>query len=69
MLTFTGFNTLTGGSGADTFDINTNASYTLNGGAGNDDFVFSAGKVLTGSIDGGSGTDIPDLSAYSTALT
>ncbi len=70
VLSFTGFNTLIAGNGAgDTFDINANVAYTLDGGTGADSFVFSDGKVLTGSIDGGGGSDTLDLSAYSTALT
>ncbi len=62
VLTFAGFNTPTGGSGADTCAIATLLvcrSPHRTAGAGNDDFVFSAGKTLTGSIDGGSGTGHP----------
>ncbi len=69
VLNFTGFSTLAAGNSAgDTFDIDANVSYTLDGGTGADDFVFSNGDVLTGSIDGGAGSDTLDLSAYSTAL-
>ena len=70
VLTFTGFSTLVAGNGTgDTFDIDANVAYTLDGGTGADDFVFSNGKVLTGSIDGMGGSDTLDLSAYTTALT
>ncbi len=65
----TGFSTLVAGNGAgDTFDIDANVAYTLDGGTGADSFVFSNGKVLTGSIDGGAGSDTVDVSAYGTAV-
>ncbi len=69
VLDFTGFSTLTGGSGADTFDVDANVAYNLNGGAGNDVFQFSNADVLTGSIDGGAGSDTLDAEGYTTALT
>ncbi len=57
-----------GNAGGDTFNIqsNTPASVTtnLNGNAGADSFIFSAGKVLTGNIDGGSQNDTIDWTGY-----
>ena len=70
VLTFTGFNTLIAGNGTgDTFDINANVAYTLDGGTGADKFVFSNGKVLTGSIDGKGGNDTLDFTGYATAVS
>ncbi|HKI37673.1 MAG TPA: calcium-binding protein, partial [Gemmataceae bacterium] len=68
-LTFSAFGTLQGGSGADTFNITSNTTASLNGGGGTNAYVFSNGKVLTGSIIGGSGTDTLDLSAYTSAVS
>ncbi|HEX7965934.1 MAG TPA: filamentous hemagglutinin N-terminal domain-containing protein, partial [Gammaproteobacteria bacterium] len=68
-LTFSAFETLTGGTQNDTFNVNTSQTRNLNGGLGNDSFVFADGVTLTGSIDGQGGTDTLDLSAYTTALT
>ncbi|HET7174900.1 MAG TPA: hypothetical protein VFK21_02730, partial [Gammaproteobacteria bacterium] len=68
-LTFSGFSTLQGGTGSDTFAINGAVTYNLNGGAGNDNFVFGAGDVLTGTLNGGGGTDTLNMSAYTTPLT
>ena len=42
---------------------------SLVGGTGDDTFVFSAGATLTGGIDGGSGNNTLDLSAYTTATS
>ncbi len=62
--------TITGGADG---DIATTAGATtftnvqdLSGGAGNDNFVVTDAVVFTGSIDGGTGTDTLDLSAYTT---
>ena len=42
----------------------------LTGGTGEDEFVFSAGKTISGKIDGGGGgTDWLDYAAYTTAVT
>ena len=38
------------------------------GTAGSDNFVLSNGKGLTGSLNGGSGTDTLDYSAYTTSV-
>ncbi|HZF30667.1 MAG TPA: hypothetical protein VE907_16245, partial [Gammaproteobacteria bacterium] len=65
-LPLAGFEVLTGGSAVDTFNVNASSTATLNGGAGNDLFVF-ANNVTAGVVDGGAGTDVLDLSAYQTA--
>jgi hypothetical protein len=49
-ISFSGFQNLTGGSGADTF-------------------IFSNGAQVTGTIDGGGGTNTLDYSAYTTGVT
>ncbi len=49
---FSGFETLQGGSDADSFNVTANTTANLLGGAGDDTFTISAGKTLTGSIDG-----------------
>lgn len=41
----------------------------LTGGSLNDTFLFFDGKNVTGLVDGGSGTDILNYSAYSTAIS
>ncbi len=41
----------------------------LTGGAGADDFVFASGATLTGTINGGSGSNTIDYSAYATGVT
>lgn len=41
----------------------------LTGGTGNDTFTFDNGAVWGSSIDGGNGTDVLDLSAYTAGLT
>jgi len=40
---------------------------TLNGGAGNDSFVFASDGMLTGNIEGGTGSDTIDFSAIQVA--
>jgi acrosin len=55
---------LTAGSGNDTFAINGSQQFNLNGGPGNDNFVFADGAVLNGTLNGGSGTDLVDFTAY-----
>ncbi|HEX5046116.1 MAG TPA: hypothetical protein VFX89_03265 [Gammaproteobacteria bacterium] len=65
-LAFAGFENLTGGSAVDTFNLNTAVGGTLNGGAGNDVFTFADG-VTAAVVDGGAGTDVLDLSAYTSA--
>ncbi len=57
-LTFSGFGSLTGGGGANTFNIIVNTTANLNGGPGNNNvFDFQGnGVALAGQINGGSGT-------------
>ena len=69
LLTFTAIENLVGGSGADKFLINAMVSFNLKGGSGSDEFVFSNTNQLTGSIDGGSGTDTLNYSAYTDPVT
>ena len=59
-LAFSGIETLNGGSGVDTFTINTNYSGTVNGGAGAD--VFNINNTMTGGLNGGAGNDTFRLS-------
>ena len=66
-LQFAGFETLEGGSGADTFTVSGAQTENLSGGAGADQVVFSNGAVLSGTIDGGTDTDTIDYAAYTTA--
>ena len=63
-LSFSGFDTLQGGAGANTFNVLASSTVNLNGGAGNDSFVFSDGAVLHGSIDGQRGVNTLDLGGY-----
>ncbi len=60
---FSNFEILNGGTAADIFRIQTSHTNTLNGGAGDDRFILSAGAVLTGAINGGAGNDAVDFSA------
>ena len=53
-LGFSGFGTLQAGSGGDTFTLTANATFNLDGGAGNDSFTVST-YTLTGGISGGAG--------------
>ena len=54
-LTFSNFENLTGGSLADTFNVNAAHSGDLDGGAGAD--TFNIANTLMGNIDGGAGDD------------
>ena len=63
-LSFSGFDTLQAGAGANTFNVLASSTVNLNGGAGNDSFVFSDGAVLDGSIDGQGGVNTLDLGGY-----
>ncbi|MDD4402056.1 MAG: S-layer homology domain-containing protein [Desulfitobacteriaceae bacterium] len=69
VLTFNGFEVLKGGNMNDTFEIIGKQTYDLYGGAGNDTFKFKDNAKLTGIIDGESGSNSLDFSAYSSALT
>jgi len=66
-LAFSAFEKLYGGALADTFAITAPVTYDLFGAAGNDTFQFGLGGNLTGSIDGGVGSDWIDLSATTAA--
>ena len=66
-LTFSGFETLLGGSAADTFEISGTQTFDLLGGAGDDRFAFADNSQLRGSIDGQGGMDEIDFSSYTTA--
>jgi len=71
-------NTITGPDSDTTWTITTDAgtvaSHTftsiqnLQGGSGDDDFVFATGGSMSGTIDGGPGTNTLDYSAYVTDL-
>jgi len=75
-----GNNTLRGANTASTWNItannagNINGAFTftgfanLKGGTGTNDFVFSDQQGVTGTIDGGGGSNRLDYSAYSTGL-
>ena len=66
-------NTLSGGAQADTFYIHNGVGHggvgTLNGGAGDDLFVFDGDLTASNGINGGSGTDSVDLSGFGSTLT
>ena len=68
-LSFSALDSLRGGGGADTFLIKSNQTLSLDGGAGDDIFIFTNKAVLTGSVSGGSGFDTFDFSNYVTATT
>ena len=63
-LTFSGFETLQGGSDMDTFNVTAATTENLQGGGGADVFKISATKTLTGTIDGEDGSDTLDYSTY-----
>jgi hypothetical protein len=75
-----GTNTLIGPNTTNTWSITTSNGGNLNGmpfstiqnlrgGTGADTFKFSNGKGVTGTINGGAGTDTLNYSAYSTGVT
>ena len=72
-LTFAGFGTLVGGSGADTFNIDASSPPSLNlegGSSGStDDFIFAAWDTLNGTINGESGSSTLDYSVYISPVT
>gem|GEM_PF-5325858 len=57
-----------GDGGNDTINIQASHRGTLHGNSGNDSFVFTNGKTLTGNIDGDDGTDTLNGAAYSSSL-
>jgi acrosin len=68
-LTFASFETLTGGSGADSFAVTANSAANLNGGGGDDVFNLGTdGVSLTGSIAGGSGSNTLSYAGRSGAV-
>lgn len=68
VLSISGFQMLDGGNGGNTFNVLTSTTANLEGGTGNDDFAFSDGAVLTGSLDGVGGSNTLDLSASTANL-
>jgi CHAT domain-containing protein len=60
-------------TGTDSGNINGTVSFSsfqnLTGGTGNDTFVFSNGVGVSGTINGGAGTNTLDYSAYNTPIT
>jgi hypothetical protein len=67
-LAFRQFETLSGRSAADTFQITGAQNASLFGNAGDDRFVFDNGAALTGIIRGGTGIDTLDYNAYTTLV-
>jgi len=63
---FTRIDTLTGGTGIDTFNITAAFNGNINGGDNNDD--FNIGADVSGTIDGGLGTDTFDVTAVTSGL-
>jgi Ca2+-binding RTX toxin-like protein len=63
------FETLVGGSAADSFQVLVDAVCDLLGGGGNDTFILANAVMLTGSLDGGTGLDTLDLGSWASALT
>lgn len=69
-VSYSGFSTLQGGTADDTFNLTGPTSYVLNGGDGNDSFVFATGGSTTGTIVGGNGAaDTLNYSAIGTAIS
>ena len=64
---FSQFETLVGGAGNDRFEVSGIQNFNINGGAGDDLFIFADGARLIGNIDGFGGHDTLDFSAYTTA--
>ena len=68
-LVFSGLDKLNSGSSNDIFQIDNSQDLSLDGGAGNDTFVFTNEAILKGSISGGSGFDTFDFSQFVTATS
>ena len=68
VLDFSGFATLQGGSGADTFNVTASSTFELRGGDGNDLFTFVSGK-LHGTADGEAGNDLLNGTGATAGLT
>ena len=60
---------MTGANAGSLSNITFSAVENLTGGTGNDTFKFSAGKSVTGRIDGGGGTDTLNYALYTTGVT
>ena len=60
---------LTGGAGADTFDLSKGGNDTVAGGAGNDVFLLGASLTADDRIDGGTGNDMVVLDGAYAGLT
>ena len=56
-----------GSSGDDTFTVSGNQTVDLNGGAGDDAFIFQDGATLDGTFDGAGGSDTVSFAPYTTA--
>ena len=56
-VSFSSFESLVGGSGVDRFGLTGARSATINGGGGDDQLIYNNSASLTGSFDGGNGTD------------
>ena len=66
---FSAVEALTGGAGADAFNIDNNWGGSLSGGAGADQFMFADTTTVGGSLDGGADQDTLDWSAYNALTT
>jgi acrosin len=58
-----------GGAGNDTFNVYASASLNLSGKAGSDTFNLSDGVTLTGTINGGSGSNTLSYAAYTSPVS
>jgi len=67
-LAFAGFETLSGGSSVDSFFLSGALTHDLGGGDGTDAFLFDAGAVLTGTIDGQGNGAALNFSAFTTGV-
>ena len=68
-LTFSSFETLTAGTGVDTFNVERTFTGSLDGGAGDDVFNLNTGGSVSGGIDGGAGADVFDFNGGTVAGT
>ena len=66
-LTFTGFENLSSGAGDDVFNVAASIMGNVEGGAGDDMFIFSGAGEITGSLSGGAGDDTLNFLALSDA--
>ena len=68
-MSFSSFQSLQGGSGFDTFNVNVNSTADLFGNNGNDYFAVADGVVLSGTLSGGAGSDTFSMASYTTNVT